>query len=88
MEIKVFGPGCKRCTQTEENVKAAVAESGVDATVTKISDMVEMAKSGIMATPAVMIDGVVKSTGAVPSVEDVKSWLGKQSGGCCCGGEC
>lgn len=87
MEIKVFGPGCKRCIQTEENVKTAVSECGIDATVTKVSDMMEIAKNGIMATPAVMIDGVIKSTGVVLSVEDIKGWLGKQNG-CCCGGDC
>ena len=75
MEIKVLGPGCPKCEQTEKLVKEAVQESGVDATVEKIKDIVEIAKHGVFMTPAVVVDGEVKSVGKVHSKEDIKGWI-------------
>ncbi len=77
MEIKVFGPGCTKCHKTEEIVREAVAESGVDAIVNKITDVVEIAKQGVFGTPAVVIDGDVKCVGKIPKKEEVINWLGK-----------
>lgn len=75
MEIKILGPGCPKCSKTEEIVKEAVSESGSNATVKKITDTMEIASYGIFGTPAVVIDGEVKSVGKVPKKEDVLSWL-------------
>ena len=75
MEIKVLGPGCPRCQQTEKIVKEAVAEAGVDAQIEKISDTMKIAGYGVFGTPAVVIDGEVKSVGKIPSKEEVKGWL-------------
>ena len=75
MEIKVLGPGCAKCHKTEEIVNEAVAESGVDATVIKISDTMEIAKSGVFGTPAVIIDGKVKAVGKIPTKDDVIKWI-------------
>ena len=77
MEIKVLGPGCAKCQKTEEVVKEAVAESGVSADVEKVTDILKIAGYGVMMTPAVVVDGDVKSVGKIPSKEDVKSWIGK-----------
>jgi len=77
MEIKVLGPGCPKCHQTEQNVKDAIAETGVHATVEKVTDIMEIAGYGVFGTPAVIIDGNVKSVGKIPTKEDVKSWLNK-----------
>jgi len=77
MEIKVFGLGCAKCHKTEEIVREAVAESGVDATVTMVTDVVEIAKQGVFGTPAVVIDGDVKCVGKIPKKEEVINWLGK-----------
>ena len=77
MEIKVLGPGCPKCKKTEEVVKAAVAESGLSANVEKVTDMMKIAAYGVFGTPAVVIDGEVKSVGKVPSKEQVKAWLAK-----------
>jgi small redox-active disulfide protein 2 len=73
--ITVYGPGCAKCTQTEELVRRVVAETGVAADVVKVSDIREMVTAGIMSTPAVAVDGVVRSTGRVPKAEDVKRWI-------------
>jgi len=75
MEIKVLGPGCPKCEQAEQNVKDAVAEAGVDAKVEKVTDIMEIAGYGVFGTPAVVIDGEVKSVGKIPTKEDIKSWL-------------
>ena len=75
MEIKVCGPGCANCTKAESIVKEAVADAGVDAQVLKISDFAEMAKLGVLSTPAVIIDGQVKCVGKVPTKNEVLEWL-------------
>ncbi len=100
MEIKVFGPGCARCSQTEQIVIDVLAAKGVAASVVKVTDMKEMMIAGIMSTPAVSVDGVIKSTGKIPSKEEIASWIdgsagdaataaASSNGGCCsCGGKC
>ena len=75
MEIKVLGPGCPRCEQTTKIVKEAVAETGVTADVQKVTDMMKIAGYGVLGTPAVVVDGEVKSVGKIPSKADVKSWI-------------
>ena len=77
MEIKVLGPGCKKCHETEKVVKEVLQETGQDASVEYITDIVKIAGYGIFTTPAVIVDGKVKLVGKVPSKADVKSWLGK-----------
>ena len=77
MEIKVLGPGCAKCRQTETIVKEAVAESGIDAQIDKVTDVMEIAGYGVFGTPAVVVDGEVKSVGKIPKKEDVKTWLKK-----------
>ena len=62
MEIKVFGPGCARCTEAENLIREVVAARGGDITVQKVSDFREMMAAGILSTPAVAINGVVKAT--------------------------
>jgi len=75
MEIKVCGPGCANCTKAENIVKEAVADSGIDAQILKISDFAEMAKLGILSTPAVVINGQIKCVGKVPTKNEVLEWL-------------
>lgn len=75
MEIKVLGPGCAKCKQTEQIVKEAVAESGAAATVEKVTDVMEIAGYGVFGTPAVVVDGEVKSVGKVPKKAEVAGWI-------------
>ncbi|MDD2317555.1 MAG: thioredoxin family protein [Desulfobacterales bacterium] len=77
MEIKILGPGCPKCRQTEKVVMDALAEAGVAANVEKVTDLMKIAGYGVFGTPAVVVDGEVKSVGKVPSKEEVKSWLTK-----------
>lgn len=77
MEIKVLGPGCPKCNQTEKRVMDALAEAGVAANVEKVTDVMKIAGYGVFGTPAVVVDGEVKSVGKIPSKEEIKSWLKK-----------
>ena len=77
MEIKVLGPGCAKCKKAEKIVREVVAETGINADVEKVTDMLKIAEYGVMATPAVVVDGDVKIVGKIPNRDDVKSWLGK-----------
>lgn len=94
MLVKVLGPGCAKCEEAEQLVRKIIEKTGSEAVCEKVSDLREIMKMGVMSTPAVVIDGVVKCTGRVPSVYEVSSWLaGKDvsdasaaavSSTCCC----
>ncbi|MCX7919288.1 MAG: thioredoxin family protein [bacterium] len=75
MKIEVCGPGCKRCHTTLKNVQEAVKELNLNAEIEYITDMKQMMDKGVMFTPAVIIDGVIKSSGKVPTVAEIKKWL-------------
>ena len=75
MKIEVLGTGCTMCNTAEAVVKNAVARSGVDIQVIKVSDRMEIAKAGVLMTPAVIVDGHVKIVGKVPEVDDVLNWI-------------
>nr|WP_319394367.1 thioredoxin family protein [uncultured Desulfobacter sp.] len=77
MEIKVLGPGCAKCTKTEKLVQDVIKETGVDASVEKVSDMLQIASYGVLGTPAVIVDGEVKCSGKVPKKADILTWLKK-----------
>lgn len=75
MKIIVYGPGCARCHETERVVRNVVEQLGISADVHKVSDYQAMAAAGVMATPAVSIDGVLEVTGRIPKADEVKGWL-------------
>jgi len=77
MEIKILGPGCSKCQQVEKIVKKTVAESGVNARVEKVTDVMEIAGYGVFGTPAVVINDEVKCVGKIPKKEEIRSWLEK-----------
>ena len=75
MTITVLGPGCKRCAALADATSAAVTELGLDAEIEKVTDYVEMARVGVMSTPALAIDGRLVMSGHVPTVEQLKGFL-------------
>lgn len=77
MEIKVLGPGCLRYNETEKIVMDALAESGVAASVAKVTDILEISRYGVLSIPAVVVNGEIKSVGKVPTKDEVKGWLKK-----------
>lgn len=75
MKIEILGMGCPKCKILYENAKKAVEEKGVQAEVIKIEDMDKIIEYGVMMTPALVIDGEVKSSGKVLSIEEIKKWV-------------
>ena len=75
VKVEVLGPGCPKCDAAEKNVRQALEILGVEARVEHIYDVKEYAKRGVVLTPAVVVNGVVKISGRVPSVEDAKAFF-------------
>jgi small redox-active disulfide protein 2 len=73
--IEVFGPGCNNCKRLEANAREALAMAGVEAEIVKVVDYPEIAARGVINTPGLAIDGVMVSTGRVPSAGDIAVWL-------------
>jgi small redox-active disulfide protein 2 len=73
--LQVLGMGCPKCNKLAENAKAAAQELGIEYDLVKISDLNAIMGFGVMITPALVIDGDVKTAGKVPSVEEIKKML-------------
>lgn len=73
--IQILGTGCPKCNQLEENARKAVEQSGAGHKIEKISDLKEIMKFGVMITPTLAIDGQVKASGKVLSVEEILKLL-------------
>ncbi len=77
MDIKVIGTGCEKCTNLYENVKKACQELGIEAEITKVEDLVEIVKLGVMAAPSLMVDGKLLINGRVMKYEKVRDIIAK-----------
>lgn len=75
MNIKILGTGCANCKKLEANAKEAIKELNLEATVEKVEDIQEIMAYGVMKTPALVIDGQVKSMGKVLSKADIEKYL-------------
>ena len=75
MKIQILGTGCPKCRQTEANAREAAESLGVDAEIEKVTDIDKITDFGIMATPGLAVDGKVKFSGKIPSVEEIKEVL-------------
>jgi small redox-active disulfide protein 2 len=75
MLIEVFGPGCAKCQTLEKHAKEAAEQSGGNHQVVKVSDYAAMAARGILSTPALALDGHIKSQGKVISADDILALL-------------
>jgi len=74
-QIRVLGPGCYRCQELYEHTTEAVAELGLDADVQKVVDLTEIARRGILATPALVVDDELVLTGQVPTTKQIEQLL-------------
>ncbi|MAQ38837.1 thioredoxin family protein [Thioclava sediminum] len=74
-DVKVYGPGCKRCEKTEEMVKEAAAKLGIEVSVEKVTDPRAIAMAGVMSTPGVSVDGKLVHTGGLPDSGKLEGWL-------------
>ena len=75
MEIKVVGGGCANCKKLFGYVKKAIGDLDMDADILYMTDMADIAKTGIMQTPGLVIDGKVKAMGRVPGVNEIKQMI-------------
>jgi small redox-active disulfide protein 2 len=75
MKIQILGTGCPKCKQTETNAREAAKILGLDAEIEKVTDIGKITDFGIMATPGLAVDGKVKFSGKIPSVEEIKKVL-------------
>lgn len=75
MKIEILGMGCPKCKQLFENVENAVSDLGIDAELVKVEDMDKITDYAVMVTPALVVDGVVKSAGKVSTVDEIKGLL-------------
>lgn len=75
-KIQILGTGCPKCKKLTGNAEAAAKELGIEYQLEKVTDINEIMKFGVMMTPALVVDGQVKSAGKVMSAEDIKKFLG------------
>lgn len=75
MDIKILGSGCAKCKKLEQSAREAVAELGIDASVTKVEDIMEIMNYGIATTPAIVVDGKVLLKGRTASTSEIKKML-------------
>jgi len=75
MLIEVLGTGCSKCKAAEKVVRKVVEESGKNVEIVKVEDLQEIVNRGVMMTPAIVVDGIVKITGHVPSKDEIKQLL-------------
>ena len=75
MEIKILGTGCPRCKTLEDITRKVVKDNDIEASITKVEDIVEIMKYNIMTTPALVVNGKVVSKGRIPSVDEIRQFL-------------
>ncbi|MGB8952752.1 MAG: thioredoxin family protein [Candidatus Aminicenantales bacterium] len=78
MEIRILGPGCPRCGEVEKRTINALTELNVVADVQKVMDIKKIMEYKIFSTPGLVINGKVKSSGRIPSQEEIKRWIQKE----------
>lgn len=74
-DVKVLGPGCANCKNTTALIEKVAQEKGLEITLSKVEDIREITRYGVMSTPGVVVDGKVVHAGGVPSREKIASWL-------------
>jgi small redox-active disulfide protein 2 len=80
LEVAILGPGCYSCNKLEQDVMAVLSETGIKAGLNHITDPSLIAQYGILPSPALIINGKVKSAGRVPSKSMIKKWLEEEQG--------
>ena len=75
MKIEILGMGCQKCSNLYESTKQAAVEMGLSPEIVKVEDIKDIMKYGVMTTPALVVDGVVKVAGKVPGKDEIKGYL-------------
>lgn len=76
IKVEVLGGGCSKCAFLEKRVREIVAEKKIDAEVAKVTDLDKITDYGVMMTPAIVVNGVVKCYGRIPSKDEIEKWIG------------
>ena len=80
MEIKVLGAGCVKCDAAYELIQKVVAANALEVKLVKVEDVMELLNYNVLSTPAIVVDGVVRFKGRVPSEREIKEMLGLKQG--------
>ena len=75
IDVKVLGTGCRKCNKLYEEAQKAIEESGIETNLSKVEELDIIASFGVMMTPALVVNGVVKSTGKIPKVDKIVKWI-------------
>jgi small redox-active disulfide protein 2 len=75
MNIKVLGTGCAKCKKLYAEAEKAIASSGRSVALEKVEKLDEIMKYGVMVTPALVVNGVVKASGRIPNTSEIAAWL-------------
>ncbi len=75
MKIEVLGMGCANCNKLYQNALEAVKQTGKEIEVIKVEDIKKIMAYGVLSTPALVIDGVVKTAGKLPKADEIKEWI-------------
>jgi small redox-active disulfide protein 2 len=75
VEIEVLGMGCSKCQLLEQNARKAVGSLGIEAEISKVRDVNRIVSYGVMTTPALVVNGKVKSSGRIPEPGEIEEWL-------------
>ena len=75
MKIEILGMGCPRCRQLARRAEDAARALGKEVEVIKVDDLETITGYGVLSTPALVVDGMVKATGRVPEIEEIKGWI-------------
>ena len=81
MDVKIIGEGCPDCSRLYDNTAAALAELGMEVQITKIGDLIEIVKLGVMSAPSLMVDGKLLVAGKVATQKEIVKLLKKHTGG-------
>ncbi len=75
MKIQIAGSGCSKCARLYETVRAEAEALGIDFTIEKVHNINEILALGVLSTPALLLDGVLKASGRIPSSAEIQKWL-------------
>ncbi|MBN1279050.1 MAG: thioredoxin family protein [Chlorobium sp.] len=78
-QVKILGTGCAKCRQLADAVKAVIASEGIEAEVEKVEDIQKIMAYNVLSTPALVVDGEVRSKGRVPGLDELKDLLIRKS---------
>jgi small redox-active disulfide protein 2 len=79
INIKILGAGCSRCRKLEDTVRELVSQNNIDAVIEKVSDIQEMMNYGILATPGLVINEKLKSSGIIPKNDQILNWMTEEA---------